>query len=97
MSDDFRVTISWIAYGQARPYADRIYRATMTVEQLRDGKWIPSPWADVKHFSKLVRNWSHEGKPYGKPMGECFAPHLTKFEKKDVGVYEVEVTEIYTD
>jgi hypothetical protein len=95
--DDFRVTVNYQQYGQARAYADSIYKATMTVEKKDNGEWKPSPWADVKHFSKLVRNWTHEGKPYGKPMGECFAPHLTKFEKKSEGVYEVEVTEIYTD
>lgn len=95
--DDFRVTIKRHAYGQARPYADSIYSATMIVEQLTDGNWEPCQWADIKHFSRLVRNWTHEGKPYGKPMGECFAPHLTKFQKRDIGVYEVEVTEIFTD
>ncbi len=94
---DFRVTVNYKQYGQPRPYADSIYRATMTVEQLDNLQWKPSPWADVKHFSKLVRNWTHEGRPYGKPMGECFAPHLTKLEKIGTGVYDVEVTEIYAD
>ena len=95
--DDFRVTVSWKQYGQERAYGDSYYRATLTVEQLVDGKWEPSRWADVKHLSKAVRNWAHEGSPYGKPMGECFAPHLTKFEKKGEGVYEVEITEMSTD
>lgn len=95
--DDFRVTVNWKQYGQERAYANSIYKAIITVEQLIDGHWKPSPWADVKHFSKIVRNWKHEGNPHGKPMGECFAPHLTGFKKIGEGVYEVEVTEIYAD
>jgi hypothetical protein len=99
-SADFRVTIHYSQQGQARPHADSIYCARLSVEQYRGGKWIPSDSTDetVKAYTQLVRPWKHEGSPYNQEsFGETFAPHLTKFEKVSAGVWEVSVTEIFTD
>lgn len=96
---DVRVTVNYLQYGQARPYADSIYKARLAVDRFEDGNWVPVKWADseVKHLTQAVRRWTQEGNPHQKPFGECFAPHLTKFEKVGNGVWEVTVTEVYAD
>lgn len=95
--NDLRVTVHYLQYGQAKPYADSIYKARMTVEHLENGEWAPAEWVDVKHLTQTIRRWTAEGNPHQKPFGECFAPHLTEFKKIGNGIWEATITEVYAD
>jgi len=48
---------------------------------------VPGREEDGKPYAHLVRPWKSEGPPYKKPLGECFAPHLTELKKIGDGLW----------
>lgn len=97
--EDFRVTVKYLQYGQAKAYADSIYRAILTIEKLENSEWKPVEWLDAiaKRYTKIIINWTKEGSPHKSDFGECFAPHLTDFKKIGKGIWEATIIEIHDD
>jgi len=95
-----RITVTIIQSGQLRPYADTTYHGTIFIEwqgmagyKNKDAPFVPWDGLSDKvvkdRYSHLVHDWTESGDWWGSK--------LTKFSKIGVALWEVIVTEAYTD
>ena len=97
---DWRMTVSVLASGQARAFADDVYTARVLFEEVGVGytgylEYTPAPWPEqiTRPILKAVARWYDKG----EPGDDWAAPHLEYIRNVGPGTWDFSVRSVYID
>lgn len=96
---DVRYTVSFLHSGQPRPYADSVYKFTLTIERIPYGDatpvWVPAEHAD-ELFDAAAQVLGHSFMDKSDPARKWHQPYLAE-RTRDGNSVTYTVIEPYTD